>query len=308
MSKPLISPIAAIVFLLSTCGHVVAAIISVPNASFESPTALSPLPNLSSWQKTSKPGWYDEGGGQFLWIQLTGIFKNTLATNSNHINNCDGLQAAWLFAVPEVGLFQDYDSVDWNDPAPTHDFNATYEPGKSYHFTVGVIGTGGNMQEGVTLDLSLYYRDGASNRIAIALTTLTNTPMVFSNNTHLVDCYVNLPVVKASDAWAGRKIGIQFVSTVSAELQGGYWDLDNVRLISKIAPAFTNPIHTNGQFQCTLQSEPSLTFQIFASTNVALPSSNWASVGFVTNVTGTIPFIDTPVNFPQRFYQARQLP
>ena len=308
MSKSLISPITGIIFLMSVYGRVGAATLSVPNASFETPTAISPLPNLSSWQKTAKPGWYDEGGGQFLWTQLTGIFKNTPATNANHIDNCDGLQAAWLFAVPEVGLFQDYDSMDWNDPAPTHDFNATFEPGKSYHLTVGVIGTGGNMQEGVTLDLSLFYRDSASNRIAIATTSLTNEPSVFSNNTHFVDCQVSLPVVRVGHAWAGKKIGIQFLSTVSAELQGGYWDLDNVRLVSKLAPTFINSIYTNGQFQCTLQSEPGLVFQIYASTNITEMTINWTSIGFATNVTGTIPFVDTPANFPQRFYQARQLP
>ena len=214
----------------------------------------------------------------------------------------------WLFAVPEVGLFQDYDSMDWNDPVPTHDFNANYEPGKSYHLTVGVIGTGGNMQQGVTLDLSLYYRDALSNRIVITTTTLTNNYDVFSNNTHFVDCHVTIPIVKAGDAWAGQKIGIQFLSTVRTNLQGGYWDLDNVRLASTLAPKIVNLVRTNGQFQFTLQSEPGLTFQIVASTNLTMPSSNWTSVGFATNVTGAILFVDTSANFPQRFYQARQLP
>ncbi len=296
--------------MLSVANSLSAASILVPNASFEAPTALGPTPNISSWQKTPKPDWYDDGGGSFLWSQLTGAFKNPPVTSTNdHIDNCDALQAIWLFAVPEVCLFQDYDSMDWNDPAPSHEFDATYEPGKSYHLTVGVIGTGGGMLEDATLELSLYYRDAASNRIACAITSLTNTPTVFSNNTHFIDCMVDVPVVRASDAWAGKKIGIQFLSTVTTNyLGGGYWDLDNVRLISILAPTLVNPIHTNGQFQFNIQSEPGLACEIFTSTNLTLPTTSWTSLGRLTNSTGTIPFIDTSANLPQRFYQARQLP
>jgi hypothetical protein len=123
-----------------------------------------------------------------------------------------------------------------------------------------------------------------------------------------LDFAVTTPMVRAGDAWAGKNIGIQFLSTVSPELAGGYWDLDNVRLTSIQAPKFVSPIRTNGQFQFTLQSEPGLTFQILASTNVILPATNWTSLGFLTNVSGTIPFVDTTSNLPQRFYQARQLP
>ena len=76
MSKTLITVIAAL-FLLSARGELRAANINVPNASFESPDALfGPQPNFNSWQKTPKPDWYDEGDAQFLWTQLTGIFKN----------------------------------------------------------------------------------------------------------------------------------------------------------------------------------------------------------------------------------------
>jgi hypothetical protein len=308
MSNALTSTMAGILFLLSVSDSLIGATISVPNASFESPSFGGPNPNLNSWQKIAKPDWYDDGGGSFLWSQLTGAFRNTTVGSSNYIDNCDGLQALWLFAVPEVCLFQDYDSMDWNDIVPSHDFNATFEPGKAYQLTVGVIGTGGNMLQGVTLDLSLYYRDAFSNRIAVATTTMTNTYDVFSNNTHFVDCRVPVPVVKATDAWAGKKIGIQFLSTVSTNLQGGYWDLDNVRLVSNLAPILLNPVRTNGQFQFTLQSEPGLTFQILTSTNLVLPASNWTNLGFLTNITGSIPFVDTSSNFPQRFYQARQLP
>jgi hypothetical protein len=283
--------------------------ISVPNASFEAPVVSFPTPSIDSWQKTPTPEWYDEGGGGFLWSQLTGTFRNPPPSSpSNHIVNCDGLQAIWLFVVPEVCLFQDYDSMDWNDPEPSHAFDATYEPGKSYQLTVGIVGTGGGMQEGVTLDLSLYYRDAASNRIPVAVTTVTNTPDVFTSNTILVDFHVHVPVVKPGDAWAGKKIGIQFLSTVSLEMQGGYWDLDNVRLVSTQVPIFVNSTHANGAFQCTIESEPDLVFEIFASPDLLASPASWTSLGIVTNTTGAFAFVDSAPGFGQRYYQARQVP
>lgn len=285
--------------------------LSVPNASFESPATTFVDINMDSWQKNSKPDWYNEGGG-FTWVQLTGVFKNTSPSSPDHIDNCDGDQALWLFAVPEVGLFQDYDSLDWNDLTPTHDFNATFQAGKSYQLVIGVIGGGGGMLQGATLEISLYYRDAASNKVIVAATSITNTADVFSSTTHLIDFQVQVPVVNASDLWAGQHIGIQMLSTVTTNLQGGYWDLDNVRLSSFTKPAFMpallNPIRANGQFSFTLQSEPGSKCEILTTTNVALPLFNWTSLGTFTNTTGNMPFADSATNFSQRFYQARQLP
>ncbi len=308
MRLPRTSAIGGIALALLLAPALLAGLITIPNASFEAPPALFPTPNINSWAKTPKPDWYDDGGGTFTWSQLTGTFRNPAPSASNHIDNCDGLQAIWLFAVPEVCLFQDYESMDWNDTEPTHEFDATYEVGKSYQLTVGVIGTGGNMLEGVTLELSLFYRDANSNRVPVATTILTNTPTVFSNNTHFVDCYVNVPVVQTGDAWAGKKIGIQFLSTVSFELQGGYWDLDHVRLNSTLAPKFQSASYANGQFQATIQSETNLVFEIVASTNLFAAPTAWTRLGVVTNATGTFPFVDTNANFQQRYYQVRPVP
>jgi hypothetical protein len=286
---------------------VVAGLISVSNASFETPSALFPSPNIASWQKTPKPDWYDESG-PFMWTQLTGLFRNQPPDQPDHIDNCDGLQAMWLFVVPEVGLFQDYDSMDWNDPVPSRAFNATFTPGNAYQLKVGIVGTGGNMLQGVTLALSLYHRDEASNRVAVATTVVTNTTAVFSNNTHLVDCEVNVPAVQPGDAWAGKHIGIEFMSTVSSNMQGGYWDLDNVRLL-EISPPTLRPITRNASgFQLSLQSEPGLRFEMLATTNLLLPPASWTSLGLITNVSGEADFTDPETNFAARYYQARWLP
>jgi hypothetical protein len=242
---------------------------------------------------------------------LFGIFKNDPPGDNDHIDNCDGSQAAWLFANPDAGLFQDYESVDWNDPAPTHAFDTKFEPGKAYRLKVGlIVGTnaGPPMLEGVTLTLSLYHLDQASNRIAVATTVVTNTRSVFSSPNLFLDSEVNVPTVKAGDPWAGKNIGVMILSTVSQELAGGYWDLENVRLSSILAPTLSNPVYTNHQFQFTVQSEPGLPVEILAGNHPGLPVTSWTSLGTVTNVTGSIPFIDTSANFDQRFYQARLLP
>ncbi|MGV3773751.1 MAG: hypothetical protein ACO1QB_12675 [Verrucomicrobiales bacterium] len=204
----------------------------VPNGSFELPTTTFVDTRVDLWQKTAKPEWYDESGG-FLWDQLSGVFINTAPGEPDHIDNTDGNQALYLFAVPEVGIFQDYESNDHAHTAPLNAFTTTFEPGKSYQLNVGVVGGGGGMVEGATLQLGVYYRDTNGNRVNIGSSTVTYTPENFPNTTHLVDYQVNIPVVKADDAWAGKHAGISILSTVSSTTVGGFWDLDHVRFTAK---------------------------------------------------------------------------
>ena len=154
--------------------------IPVPNGSFELPSVIYVGTFIDSWQKTPKPDDYVESGG-FTWDQLSGVFLNTPPTSSDHIDNCDGRQALWLFAVPEAGLFQDYESRDWNDAEPSHAFDARFEPGRSYRVTVGVLGGGGGMLEGATLEVSLYYRDAQGGMVTVAATNVT--PMMIGMST-----------------------------------------------------------------------------------------------------------------------------
>jgi hypothetical protein len=272
--------------------------ILVPNGSFESPTTTYASPIMDSWQKTAKPDWYDESGG-FLWTQLTGQFSNQ---PPSYIDNCDGKQAAWMFVIPEVAIFQDYDY-------PTnHAFNATYEIGQSYHLTVGVIGGAQVLQaEGATCELALYYRESPTNIIVVAATIVTNLPTVFSNKTHFIDFHADSGFVKASDPWAGQHIGVRLLSSITdTNLEGGYWDLDNVRLTSSGAPALSNPVWTNGQFSCIIRSEPGMTFEI---QRTMYPGNQlWSSLGFVTNASGTTPFTDTNAVPAQSYYRARLIP
>lgn len=280
--------------------------LAVPNFSFETPVTAYANPPVDSWQKTPKPAWYVENGG-FYWEQLVGAFKNPAPGLPDRIDNCAGQQAAWVFAVPEVGLFQDYDSLDWNDAAPTHAFDVTFRTGCSYRLVAGLIGGAGAMLPGVTLELSLYYRDAASNQVPVVTHVVTNSAALFPSTTHLVDVSLSTPPVRAGDPWAGRKLGIRILSTVTHELQGGYWDVDNVRLTETTPPVLSNPVMAGHQVRLTLQSEPGQRCEILASPSATLPSAHWTSLATVTNFLGQTNLF-LPATDAQQFYQALGLP
>ena len=197
MSRYFIAFIAGLSALAAGIGRSHAESINVPNGSFESPITPYVSINIDSWQKAAKPDWYVESGG-FLLGYNVGLFKNSPTNSADHIDNCDGNQAIWLFVVPEVALFQDYDSIDWASPVPTHAFDARFEAGKSYELTVGVIGTGGGMLPGVTLELGLYYRDAASNQVTVAAVSITNSHSASSPTPRILwISAVNVPMVNA---------------------------------------------------------------------------------------------------------------
>jgi len=199
-----------------------AAPINVPNASFESPATTFVDVNVDSWQMSPKPSWYDESGG-YLWIQLTGVFLNLPPGDPDHIDNCDANQAVWFFALPEVELFQELTVI--------------FEVGQSYNLTVGVIGGGGNMKDDVPIEIRLYYRDAADEKVTVGAKTYTYD-LSSGYVKHFIDVQLDVPQVKETDPWAGKNIGVQLISTLTfpedldpvTGRAGGYWDLDNVRL------------------------------------------------------------------------------
>jgi hypothetical protein len=279
--------------------------IGIPNASFESVATQLADPRLDSWEKAVQPATFNTNlfGA---WDNLSGVFLNTSVTNADHIDNADGNQLAFLFAYPQAALFQDYDSIDWSSAPPTHDFNATYNPGSSYTLTVGLTSSSEeSLTQGSTLLLSLYYRDATSNMITVASSTVTFDTNVFTALTHLLNFQVNVPPVKPSDPWAGQHIGIQFESTVPPNLLGGVWDLDNVRLTEFAAPSLITPRLLNGQLTFTIQSEPGQILDIQAGTDPTQSASAWSTIGSVTNTTGMSLFKDSAGNLDHRFYRAQ---
>ena len=287
---------ATLIFL---AGNVRAQTIYVPNADFGLPYTDYATNSICAWQTLPQPAGYEY---PYPWDETTGVFFNNpdYAPYGEYIYNCDGAQAAFLFALPGVGIFQDYAS------APAHAFNATFEVGKSYALQAGLIAsTGFGESPGVSLQMSLYYRDNASNMVTIASTNIVYTTDVFTSVTNFVTFNLNVPAVQAGDAWAGQHAGIEFLSTVSADLEGGYWDLGNVQLLN--TPALINPSWSSGQFGATLLSPPGQVFQILAATNLSVPVSSWTNVVTLTNVSGSISFVDPATNYNARFYQAQQV-
>ena len=278
-----------------------AAPIPVPNASFESPVTPFVSVEVDVWQKSPKPDWY-QATGEATWDQLMGLFHNPAPGSPQHIENCDGAQAAWLFAVPEVALFLDHDA------APASGFDARFEVSKSYQLTVGVIGMGGSMLEDVPLEISLYYRDDAGNPVTVAATTVINDRETLGDRTRFVDFSVQTPEVKPGDAWAGRYLGVRFRSQVSFAMQGGFWDLDHVRLQAFGRPVIEAPAWSGGQFEATIVSEPGAVLDVLASAELTRPVAEWKRVTTVTNETGTVRFTDAGASDLIRFYQARLVP
>ena len=199
-------------------------IITISNGSFESPELpdASPYatPDISDWQKATTPDWWKTAGRtDAAWYQSAGIFLNVPFAP---IDNVDGKQVAFMFATPGLELFQD--------------LTATFEVGKSYHLTTGIVGGGYGMNLGVPMEIRLYYRNANNDRVTIgaAVATNTNSTGVLS---HLTDYQLDIPAVDAGDAWAGKNIGVQLIQTVELKDAGGYWDIDNVRLTAVPEPA-----------------------------------------------------------------------
>jgi hypothetical protein len=66
--------------------------------------------------------------------------------------------------------------------------------------------------------------------VPVANTVVANSPAL-DHHTLMSNFMVDTPVVQAGDAWAGRAIGVQFVSQ-APDMLGGVWDIGNVELTS----------------------------------------------------------------------------
>jgi hypothetical protein len=183
--------------------------IPIENASFESPVVdpngFGAVPVADGWTEIDNDTSFSTN---------TGVFANTASGSFDHIVNADGSQLAFLGSQMGNSLEQDLEAV--------------YEPGCSYRLTVGVsvsVRFPPSVVEPVdTLELILYYRD-ANEVVDIAHRTVEATGQSY---TELQDISLELPMVQAGDAWAGKAIGI---ALRASGLAGGFWDLDNVRLI-----------------------------------------------------------------------------
>jgi hypothetical protein len=196
-------------FILWISRPVMSAPILIENASFEAPTVdpngFGAVPFIEGWTEIDI---------DVLASTNTGVFANTDPNSFDHIINADGKQLAFLGSQTGNALEQDLAN--------------TYKVGCEYQLTVGVSISSrfppSTVEPVDTLELVLYYRD-ANDIIDIAHQTVEATGQSF---TELQDFSLELPIVQAGDAWAGKAIGIALRTAGQA---GGFWDLDNVRLV-----------------------------------------------------------------------------
>jgi len=242
--------------------------VQIPNASFESPTTEFVDLRVDGWQKNPKPIWFDESGGN-LWEQLIGIFINPAEGGAGHIENSDGAQALYVFAIPQNGLFQDYDSMDWAHSEPTHAFDVKYEVGKSYSLSVGLKGGGGGMVEGAGIQLALYWRNEAGGREIVASTMVFHSAAQFPTSTRFLDFTASTPTLGAGNPAVGKHLGILIEAMVLPEQAGGYWDIDNVRLAAEgEAGVELRHARVEGGVELKWRSQTGMEYQLRSSSNL----------------------------------------
>lgn len=183
--------------------------IPIDNASFEGPVVdpngFSALPYVDGWTELDLDSEMSTN---------TGVFANPAPGNPGRLINADGDQLAFLGS--QTGNAIEQDLID------------TYRPGCEYQLVVGV-GVSGMFSPAMTepadaLELVLYYRDD-TGAVDIARQSIEATGL---SSTELKDFSLYLLPVQPGDAWAGKAIG---VALRAAGMPGGFWDLDNVRLI-----------------------------------------------------------------------------
>lgn len=186
--------------------------IQIANASFEAPVVepggFSAVPLVEGWTELDLDAEMSTN---------TGVFANPAEGSPGRLVNADGSQLAFLGSQTGNALEQD--------------LTDTYKPGREYRLTVGV-GVSGMFPPSMTepvdnLELVLYYRNGLE-AVDIAGETIDAKGL---SSTELQDFSLYLPAVDSADSWAGMTIG---VALRAAGMPGGFWDIDNVRLIESV--------------------------------------------------------------------------
>ncbi len=178
-----------------------AALLTVPNASFEAPDVEGFDMEIADWEDPD----------------TTGVFANA-AGFGNFITNADGDQMAFMNAGAGNNIFMD--------------LAYTLESDKTYTLTVGVAGRSDSLpgdMANTKMELRLYTR-------VPELTVLTSEEVVYGDlsNTELTYYSATLNGADIPAASIGEGLGIWLISTVG---NGGDWTLDDVSLSMVPEPA-----------------------------------------------------------------------
>jgi len=275
--------------VLTVCSAVlnasgVAANIAIGNASFEAPAidpnAFPAWPAIDGWLEL------DPDAGS----QNTGVFANTATGSEDHVANTDGRQLAFLGSQQGNALEQDLVAI--------------YRVGCEYRLTVAVgvsaMFPPSDIKPVDTIDLVLYYLD-ANQPVDIVRLTIG---VKGQSSTRLRDYTVVLATVRSGDAWAGNTIGVAIRATGAA---GGFWDLDNVRLIelmpeldAVVNPSFEFPAidltgfpvlpYMDGWTELDLDAPGSTNTGIFANTSADswdhMADADGTQLAFLASATG----------------------
>ena len=239
----------------------------VVNGSFEAPVVPNTVPALpffDAWQRPPKPDWYQEDpqDARTHWANLAGVFPNPASGETGHITNMDEKQGAFIFAIPSNGIFQE---------TP-----ATFEQGVSYTLNVGFVGSATfPPPDGTTMQIGLYYRDGA-NMVPVATKDVVYNSSNFPTLTAFVDFSATTPFVSKTDAWYGKNIGVSIITTVATS--GGIWDVDNVRLTANALQIQFSVV--GGNLHITFPTKTGFTYRLQTSTDLV----SWTD--FSNPVTG----------------------
>jgi hypothetical protein len=176
------------------------------------------------------------------------------------------------------------------------DLSALYQVGCGYRLTVAVGVSSRFPPSSATpadaIELVFYYLDG-NQPIDIGHLAVEATGR---SSTQLQDFSVNLPAVQSGDAWASKTIGVAIRAAGAA---GGFWDLDNVRLVESLPTAIAVE---NASFEA-----PAVDPNAFP----AVPyMDGWRELDLDAQVSAnTGVFANTPVGSPDRMINAdgRQL-
>lgn len=210
-----------------TAGTAGAASIPIPNGSFESGLAPAPTDNppvgfnVTAWERTPEPEYWAGVSGGNPWFTTVGLFQSPF-----FYTNTDGSQAAYVLGTPLAGLFQDH-SVNAA-------FDAKFQAGQSYEFTLGLFGKG--LSEGSLLSLGLYYLNDSNVAVPLNSTFVSYSASTFVEDgnpatpNQFIDYSVSIPIVQAGDAWNDKYIGVSIQALSNTNPGFVYWDIDHARL------------------------------------------------------------------------------
>lgn len=182
--------------------------------------------------------------------KYVGTFLNPppSSPDGDHIVNVDGNQLAFLYSGSGNALLQDLAAV--------------YAIGKRYRLEVDICPSKRQppAKYGVdnTLIVEFYFVNDASERQTIGTMSV---PAWDLTQNFLKTYSLMLPPVKNTDAWVNKTIGVAF-RTQGAE--GGYWDLDNVRVT-----VFPKTPELTGDSVVNLRDFAAMAAEIFTCTGSA---------------------------------------